>query len=79
MDTLIGIGSITAYIYSAFVVLFPALKKTLSLPDYTYFDAVIVVIGFVTLGKYLETRSKKKTREEVGKIIGVASKKCSCY
>ncbi|MFZ4771497.1 MAG: heavy metal translocating P-type ATPase [Ferruginibacter sp.] len=74
MDTLIGIGTLTAYIYSVVVTLFPQAKLLLSLPDYTYFDVVIVVIGFVTFGKYLEARSKQKTGEAIEKLIGLQAK-----
>jgi Cu2+-exporting ATPase/Cu+-exporting ATPase len=39
-----------------------------------YFDAVIGVIGFVTLGKYLESRSKEKTGETIKKLLGLQAK-----
>ena len=39
-----------------------------------YFDAVIGVIGFVTLGKYLESRSKEKTKETIKKLLGLQAK-----
>lgn len=74
MDTLIGVGTLTAYLYSTLITLFPAVREWLRAPEYTYFDATIVVIGFVTLGKYLETRSKKKTGEAIEKLVGLQAK-----
>ena len=74
MDTLIGIGTVTAYLYSAFITLIPSIRPLLRLPDYTYFDVTIVVIGFVLLGKYLEARSKMKTGEAIEKLIGLQAK-----
>lgn len=74
MDTLIGIGTLSAYLYSALITLFPAVREWLRAPEFTYFDATIVVIGFVTLGKYLEARSKKKTGEAIEKLIGLQAK-----
>lgn len=74
MDTLIGIGTLTAYLYSAFVTLFPQIRASLDLPEYTYFDVVIVVIGFVVLGKYLEARSKQKTGEAIKHLLGLQAK-----
>ena len=74
MDTLIGIGTLSAYVYSAVVTLIPSLREHLHLPDYTYFDVTIVVIGFVLLGKYLEARSKMKTGEAIEKLIGLQAK-----
>ena len=74
MDTLIGIGTLTAYIYSSIITLFPQVNMAMNLPDYTYFDVVIVVIGFITFGKYLESRSKKKTGEAIEKLIKLGAK-----
>ena len=74
MDTLIGIGTLVAWSYSAFVTLFPRLRDALGLPHDTWFDAAIVVIGFVLLGKYLEARSKLKTGEAIEKLIGLQAK-----
>ena len=74
MDTLIGIGTLTAYVYSAVVTLIPSVREMLQIPDYTYFDVTIVVIGFVLLGKYLEARSKMKTGEAIEKLIGLQAK-----
>lgn len=74
MDTLIGIGTLTAYLYSVVITLLPQVKILLSLPEYTYFDVVVVVIGFVTFGKYLEARSKQKTGEAIEKLLGLQAK-----
>ncbi len=74
MDTLIGIGTLTAYLYSAVITLIPAVKAFLRAPDATYFDVTIVVIGFVLLGKYLEARSRIKTGEAIEKLVGLQAK-----
>lgn len=74
MDTLIGIGTLTAYSYSACVILFPQVMSFLKLPLYTYFDVVIVVIGFVTFGKYLEMQSKQKTGEAIQRLLTLEAK-----
>jgi len=74
MDTLIGIGTLTAWLYSTIITLMPEVRSLLRIPDYTYFDTTIVVIGFVLLGKYLEARSKIKTGEAIQKLIGLQAK-----
>lgn len=74
MDTLIGIGTLTAYLYSVFIVLFPESRKTLGLPETTFFDVTIVVIGFIILGKYLEMRSKLRTGEAIEKLLNLQAK-----
>ncbi len=74
MDTLIGIGTLTAYIYSSLVLLVPKLSQILQIPEFTYFDVTIVVIGFVMYGKYLEAKSKLKTGEAIKKLLGLQVK-----
>jgi Cu2+-exporting ATPase/Cu+-exporting ATPase len=74
MDTLIGVGTFTAFLYSALVTLFPGIKIYLHLPSETYFDVTIVVIGFVTLGKHLESNSKQKTGDTIKKLLGLQAK-----
>ncbi len=74
MDTLVGIGTSVAYFYSLAITLFPQIKNSLNLPDTTYFDVTIVVIGFVVLGKYLEAHSKLRTGEAIEKLLGLQAK-----
>ncbi len=74
MDTLIGIGTLIAYFYSAILVLFPEIQEYLRLPEYVYFDVTIVVIGFVLFGKYLEMKSKMHTGEAIEKLLGFQAK-----
>ena len=79
MDTLIGLGSLVAWSYSAFAILFPTLRNRLGLPHESFADAAIVVIGFVLFGKYLEARSKMKTGEAIEKLIGLQAKWAIVY
>ncbi len=74
MDTLIGIGTLSAYLYSTVITLIPQVRTLIQVPEYTYFDVVIVVIGFVTFGKYLEIRSKQKTGEAISKLLALQAK-----
>lgn len=74
MDTLVGLGTMVAYIYSMFITLVPSLAIILNVPDYTYFDITIVVVGFITFGKYLEIRSKQKTGDAIEKLLNLQSK-----
>lgn len=74
MDTLIGLGTLSAYGYSVALTLIPSLGVLLGVPGYTYFDVTIVVIGFITLGKYLEERSKRKTGDAIEKLLNLQAK-----
>jgi Cu2+-exporting ATPase/Cu+-exporting ATPase len=75
MDTLIGIGTSVAFIYSFLV---GAFEETLfkNFPNIlnSYWDVTIIVIAFITLGKYLEIKSKKKTGEAIEKLLNLQAK-----
>lgn len=69
MDTLVGMGTLTAYLYSSFILFFPQAARSIGLSESSYFDVTIVVIGFILFGKYLESSSKKKTGEALEKLM----------
>jgi P-type Cu+ transporter len=77
MDTLVGIGTLAAYIYSVIGLFFPAIFMRFALPQVLYFDVVIVVIGFVKYGKYLEANSKRKTGEALRSLMQLQVKTAS--
>jgi len=74
MDTLVGISTIVAFIYSLAITMF---EKPLSpFLDVTsnYYDVVIIVIGLIALGQFLEARAKRKTNEALQKLAELSSK-----
>lgn len=75
MDTLIGLGTLVAFVYSFIVSAFEeTLLKSFPNVGVTYFDVTIVVITFIALGKYLETRSKLKTGDAIEKLLNLQAK-----
>lgn len=74
MDTLIGIGTTVAFFYSFFVSAFEKVLASYINVDQVYYDVTIVVIGFITLGKYLEARSKQKTGDAIAKLLNLQVK-----
>ncbi len=74
MDTLIGIGTLTAFIYSFAVTAFEDVLKPFINVSATYYDVTIIVITFIALGKYLETRSKLKTGDAIEKLLNLQAK-----
>ncbi|TSC91601.1 MAG: Cu2+-exporting ATPase [Parcubacteria group bacterium Licking1014_17] len=74
MDTLIGIGTSVAYIYSVMILIFSGYLKSFVDARYEYFDVTIVVIAFISLGKYLEARSKMKTGDAIEKLLHLQAK-----
>lgn len=74
MDTLIGIGTSVAYLYSIVVSIFRAPLAQFINVENLYFDVVIVVISFVYLGEYLESKSKLKTGDAIEKLLNLQAK-----
>lgn len=74
MDTLIGIGTVTAFLYSFGVSAFENILSPFINVEYQYYDVTIVVITFIALGKYLETRSKIKTGDAIEKLLNLQTK-----
>ncbi len=74
MDTLIGIGTSVAFLYSFAVTAFEETLAPFIDTASTYYDVTIIVIAFIALGKYLETRSKIKTGDAIEKLLGLQAK-----
>ncbi len=74
MDTLIGLGTTAAFIYSFILGAFETSLAPYLNVEQTYYDITIVVIAFITLGKYLEMRSKIKTGDAIEKLLNLQAK-----
>ena len=67
MDVLIALGSSSAYLYSLFMVLHGA-------GEHLYFDTAAMILTFITLGRFLEIRSRGKTSEALVALLDLAPK-----
>lgn len=74
MDTLIGIGTTAAFIYSFAVSAFEEVLRPFIDVTHIYYDVTIIVITFIALGKYLEARSKLKTGDAIEKLLNLQAK-----
>jgi len=74
MDTLIGIGTSAAFLYSFMVTAFEDALRPYINVTHTYYDVTIVVITFIALGKYLEARSKIRTGDAIEKLLNLQAK-----
>lgn len=74
MDTLIGLGTSVAMLYSFIISAFEESLKPFINVNQSYYDVAIVVIAFITLGKYLEARSKLKTGDAIEKLLNLQAK-----
>ncbi len=74
MDALVGIGTITAALYSFILTAFSGVLKPYLDVHTTYYDVTIVVIALVHLGRILEARSKRRTGEAVAALMRLEAK-----
>ena len=72
MDTLIALGTGTAWVYSMFVVLFPTAVPEMA--RHVYFEATAMIIGLINLGLALEIRARGKTSLAIKRLIGLQPK-----
>ncbi len=81
MDTLIAIGSSASMIYGIFAIY--RMSYGLGIGDLElvhryhhdlYFESSVMILALITVGKYLETRSKGKTSEALTKLMDLAPK-----
>jgi len=72
MDTLIALGTGTAWSYSVLVLAVPALVPASA--RHVYFEAAVIIIGLISLGQALEMRARGKTSEAIRRLIGLRPK-----
>jgi cation-transporting ATPase V len=65
MDTLIALGTLTAYVYSVWA---------LFVGDDTYFDTAALIIAFLLLGKYLESRARGRASQAIKRLLELGAK-----
>ena len=67
MDVLVTIGTVSIYLYSVYTLFFsPHAAHGMA---HVYFEAGVMVIGFVSLGKFLEHRTKKSSLNSLGLLL----------
>ena len=73
MDSLIAIGTLTAFFYSVFGI-YKITQGDASYAMHLYFESAAVILTLITLGKYLEAVSKGKTSQAIKALMGLAPK-----
>ena len=71
MDVLVALGTGAIYLYSLAMMTAPHSH------GHVYFEAGVMVIGFVSLGKYLEHRSKKTSLNSLGLLLQLTPRQVS--
>ncbi|NSJ92783.1 HAD-IC family P-type ATPase, partial [Coprococcus sp. MSK.21.13] len=73
MDSLIAIGTLSAYLYGIFAV-YKIFIGNIEYVHRLYFESAAVILTLITLGKYLEAVTKGKTSEAIKKLMNLAPK-----
>src|SRR3989441_3129938 len=74
MNTLIGVGTGAAFLYSAVATIAPGLFTGAGLPADVYYEAVSAIIALILLGRLLEAHAKGRTSEAIRRLAGLKAK-----
>ena len=81
MDSLVAIGSLAALVYGIFAIYMMAygfghgdMDLVDAYKDNLYFESSAMILTLITVGKYLEEKSKNKTRSSLAKLMDLAPK-----
>ncbi len=69
MDTLVALGTGSAWLYSMALVLFPEFFPEQA--RHVYFEATAMILGLITLGNLIETKARNRTSNAIEKLINL--------
>ncbi|QPJ62814.1 MAG: copper-translocating P-type ATPase [Candidatus Nitronauta litoralis] len=67
MNTLIALGTFTAYSYSTAITIFPEVFKGAG--DAVFYDTAVMITTFILMGRLLEARAKGKASNAIKKLM----------
>lgn len=74
MDTLVALSTGTAFLFSTFNTFFPDYLISKGIKPHVYFEAAVIIIALILLGRYLEEKAKAKTSASIKKLLGLKVK-----
>ena len=74
MDTLVSIGVLSSLLYSIFNTILIILGHP-NLVHNLYYESSCIVIYFIKLGRYIDSKSKDKTKEAIKKLVSITPDK----
>ena len=74
MNTLIAMGTLSAYLYSSAVTFFPEFFRFLGGEPKIYFDTSAIIITLILFGRYLELLAKGRVSEAIKKLMKLGAK-----
>lgn len=77
MDVLVTVGTVSIYLYSIYMMYHHSQMGHDHAP--IYFEASVMVIGFVSLGKFLEHRTKKSSLNSLGMLLSLTPQQVNVF
>jgi len=74
MNTLIAVGTLSAFIYSTVTTFFPILFTRAGLEPHVFFDTAAIIITLILLGKFFEARAKGRASSAIKKLMRLEAK-----
>ncbi|MFH0823274.1 MAG: heavy metal translocating P-type ATPase, partial [Pseudomonadota bacterium] len=74
MNTLVAVGSLSAYLYSTAVMVFPGFFASAGVAPHVYFDGAAMIVTLILLGRFLEARAKNKTSSAIKRLMELKPK-----
>ena len=74
MNTLVAVGTGSAYVFSTVVVLFPHWLPAAAATGSIYFDTSATIITLILMGRLLEARAKRRTTDAMSKLLDLQPK-----
>ncbi len=71
MNTLIGVGTGAAMLYSTAATFAPGVFERAGLPADVYYEAVSTIVALILVGRLLEARAKGRTSGAIGRLLGL--------
>ncbi len=74
MNTLIAIGTGSAYLFSLLVTVAPGVFTSRGVAPEVYYEAIVIIIGLILVGNALEARAKRQTSAALRGLIDLQPK-----
>ncbi|MBA4395963.1 MAG: copper-translocating P-type ATPase [Syntrophus sp. (in: bacteria)] len=74
MNTLVAVGALSAYLYSALATFWPRFFTVADLAPHVYYDGAAIIVTLVILGRMLEAKAKGKTGAAIQRLMGLKPK-----
>ena len=79
MNTLIGVGTGAAMLYSTVATFAPGVFTGAGLPADVYYEAVSMIVALILVGRLLEARAKGRTSAAIGRLLGLRARTARVY